>query len=73
MTFTEAVRSNDRRDALIALRDKIAATIDGTDSGRDIAALSKRLMEVMREIDALPDHEAEADPVEAARRKRGGR
>ena len=72
MTFAEAVRSNDRRDALVALRDKIAATIDGTDSGRDIAALSKRLMEVMREIDALPDPEAEADPVEAARRKRGG-
>ena len=37
------------------------------------AALAKRLMEVMREIDALPDPEGEADPVEAARRKRGGR
>lgn len=70
MTFAEAVRSSDRRDALIALRDKIAATIDGTDSGRDIAALSKRLMEVMREIDALPDPGESDDPVEAARRKR---
>ena len=58
MSFVDAVQSNDRRDALLALRDKIAATIDGTDSGRDIAALSKRLMEVMREIDALPDPEA---------------
>lgn len=71
MTFTDAVKSNDRRDALVALRDKIAATIDGTDSGRDIAALSKRLMEVMREIDALPDPQAEDDPVEAARKRRG--
>ena len=71
MTFVEAVSSNDRRGALVALRDKIAATIDGTDSGRDIAALSKRLMEVMREIDALPDPQAEDDPVEAARKRRG--
>lgn len=70
MTFSEAVRSNDRRMALVALRDKIAATIDATESGRDIAALSKRLMEVMSEIDALPDPESPDDPVEAARRKR---
>lgn len=70
VSFVDAVQSNDRRDALLALRDKIAATIDGTDSGRDIAALSKRLMEVMREIDALPDPGASEDPVEAMRRKR---
>ena len=72
MSFVDAVQSNDRRDAPLALRDKIAATIDGTDSGRDIAALSKRLMEVMREIDALPDPEAGASPLDAAKRKRGG-
>ena len=35
------------------------------------AALSKRLMEVMAEIDALPDPEAEASPLDAAKRKRG--
>lgn len=70
MTLLESVRTNDRRAALVALRDSIAATIDGTDSARDVAALAKRLMEVMREIDALPDPESEADPVEAARRKR---
>ena len=34
------------------------------------AALSKRLMEVMEAIDALPDPEAETDPVEKARRSR---
>ena len=73
MALLDSVRSNDRREALVALRDSIAATIDGTDSGRDIAALSKRLMEVMAQIDALPDPEAEADPVEAMRKKKGGR
>ena len=64
----EAVRSNDRRATLVAMRDKIAETIDGTDSGRDIAALTKRLAEVMAEIDALP-REEELSPLQAARRK----
>jgi hypothetical protein len=51
MSVSKAINENDRMNALIALRAKIAETIDGTDSGRDIAALSKRLMEVMEEID----------------------
>lgn len=71
MTLAESVRSNDRRAALVALRDSIAEAIDGTDSGRDIAALSKRLMEVMAEIDALPDPQEGDDPVESARKRRG--
>lgn len=70
MTILEAVRTNDRRTALVALRDKLAETLDAKDSARDIASNSKRLMEVMREIDALPDPEAGADPLEAAKRKR---
>ena len=76
-TLTDAVASNDRRTTLLALRDSIAAAIDGTESGRDIAALSKRLMEVIAEIDALPDPDASDSPLEraqkrAARRKRDG-
>ena len=70
MSFSDSVRSNDRRAALVALRDKLAITIENTESGRDIAALSKRLMEVMAEIDALPDSQAEDDPIEAARKGR---
>lgn len=53
--LTDAARSGDKRKTLIALRDKIAATIDDCESGRDMAANSKRLMEVMAEIDALPE------------------
>ena len=71
MTLLEAVRTGDRRAALVALRDAVAETIDAKDSARDIAALSKRLMEVMAEIDALPDPESEASPLDAARKKRG--
>lgn len=70
MAFSDSIRSNDRREALVALRDKLALTIENIESGRDIAALSKRLMEVMAEIDALPDPKAEEDPIEAARKRR---
>ena len=49
-----AARSGDRRRTLEALRDKLAGSIQECESGRDVAALSKRLMEVMGELDALP-------------------
>ena len=58
--LTEAARSGNRRDTLEALRDKIAASIQDCESGRDVAALSKRLMEVMGEIDALPKPKADS-------------
>lgn len=64
-----AVISNDRRVSLIALRDTIAETIDTTDSGRDIAALSKRLIEVMNEIEALPNEGAVKNPLQKAQKE----
>lgn len=51
----EAAKSGDKKATLIALRDKLAETIQNCDSGRDMASNSKRLMEVMAEIEALPD------------------
>ncbi len=56
--LTAAAKTNDRRKILIALRDRLAATLEKTSSGRDVAALSKRLMEVTEELDALPDPDA---------------
>ena len=53
--LVEAAKSGDKRATLIALRDKLAETIDNCESGRDMAANSKRLMEVMAELEALPD------------------
>ena len=55
MGLLEAAQSGDKRATLIALRDKLAETIENCESGRDMAANSKRLMEVMAEIEALPD------------------
>jgi len=76
MGMEQAVKTNDRRKILIATRDKIAATMDATESGRDIAALSKRLMEVCAELDALGDGEKKesklaALQVKAAKRNAG--
>lgn len=65
----DAVVSNDRKTTLVALRDTIAETIDGTDSGRDIAALSKRLMEVISEIEAIPDPTAATNPLQEAQKE----
>ena len=53
--LADAAKRNNRRDTLIALRDQLAEAIDNCESGRDIAALSKRLMEVMGELDSIPD------------------
>ena len=55
MDLINAAKSGDKRATLIALRDKLAETIQNCDSGRDMASNSKRLMEVMAEIESLPD------------------
>ena len=55
MKLTDAAKSGDKRATLIALRDILAKTIEECESGRDMASNTKRLMEVMAEIEALPD------------------
>lgn len=59
--LVDAAKSGDKRATLIALRDKLAQTIQDCDSGRDMASNSKRLMEVMAELEALPDPEAKKE------------
>lgn len=53
--LVDAAKSGDKRATLIALRDILAKTIQECDSGRDMASNTKRLMEVMAEIETLPD------------------
>lgn len=64
-----AARRNERLDTLYALREKIAKTLDKSESGRDIAALSKRLVEVMDEIELLEKAMDEESPLARAREK----
>ena len=65
--LVKAAKSGSKRETLEALRDKIADSIQNCESGRDVAALSKRLMEVMNEIDALPKPKKDS-PLEKAKR-----
>jgi len=53
--LVDAAASGDKRETLIALRDILANTIQNCESGRDMASNTKRLMEVMAELEALPD------------------
>ena len=66
-TLTEAAKSGDRRTILEALRDKLAASIDDCDYGRDVASLAKRMMDVCEALDMLPDSGDELNPLQRAR------
>ena len=65
--LVKAAKSGNRRETLEALRDKLADSVQNCESGRDVAALSKRLMEVMSELDALPKPTAESPLAKAKR------
>ena len=57
ISLTEAAKSGNRKKILIALRDRLAATIENCESGRDMAANSKRLMEVVEELEEIKAEE----------------
>lgn len=62
LTLIEAVEASDTRAVLGALQLRIARTIqDPTTPPRDLAALSRRLMEISRDIEALDAADAEDD------------
>ena len=48
-----AAATGDRLDTLIALRDLLAERLQKANSDRDIAAMSRRLMQTTEEIDRL--------------------
>lgn len=52
-TLVSATDNGTRLEALRALRRKVAKTIDGTSSGRDVASLSKQLREILAEIEEI--------------------
>ena len=54
LTVTEAAKSGDARSLLVSMRDRIALAVENPDTpSRDLAALTKRLMETVREIEAI--------------------
>lgn len=50
MSVQSAAKSGDERELLCSLRDSIAEALDDGVPARDLASLSKRLMEIRREI-----------------------
>jgi hypothetical protein len=61
----------DRRAALVALRDKLAADVDVAEV-QYVAALARQFQSVLSELDSLPDGEAvsRVDDLKAKRAKR---
>ena len=61
-TVTQAAASGSTRELLVATRDRIATAVENPNTAaRDLASLTKRLMETVREIesiDAREDQEA---------------
>ncbi len=53
-TVAQAVESGTRRDELVTMRARIARAIDDPDiRGADLAALTRRLLEASKELEAL--------------------
>lgn len=66
-TVRAAADTGQRRELLIALRARIAGDIDNPNTPpRDLAALSRRLLEIAKEIEALDAAEEVDDIGEAA-------
>ena len=51
--FITTVKSGDRLKSLISLRNLLAERLQNAGSSRDIASISRRLMQCIEEIDAL--------------------
>lgn len=59
-TVTQAAVDGSLRELLTATRDRIAVAVEDPNTpARDLAALTKRLLETVREIESIDAREAE--------------
>lgn len=62
-SVAEAAKSGSRRALLVAIRDRIAEAITNPSCApRDLASLTKRLQDIVNEIEAIDSREADEDP-----------
>lgn len=62
MSVVAAAEEGSTRDLLVAMRTRIAQAVgDSETPARDLAALTKRLVEVVRDIEAIDAREEEAE------------
>ena len=53
-TVTSAAADGSRRDLLVAMRSRIATAVEDPNTpARDLAALTRRLMEIAKDIEAI--------------------
>jgi hypothetical protein len=63
LTISQAAKDGSRRDLLVALRDRIARALENPNTlPRDLASLSLRLLDIVKEIEAI-DAEGGGDDV----------
>ena len=61
-SITEAAKSGTTRELLSAMRGRIAEAVEDPNTpARDLAALTKRLVEVVRDIEAIDARTEEAE------------
>jgi hypothetical protein len=54
LTITEAADAGDQRELLVAMRSRVAKTVENSNCPpRDLASLSRRLQDINREIEAI--------------------
>ena len=59
-TVTTAAAEGSHRELLVAMRARVAKAVeDGNTPARDLAALTRRLMEIARDIEAIDAREQE--------------
>jgi len=57
-TVTEAAARGTTRELLVSMRDRVAKDVQNENTpARDLAALTKRLMEIVRDIEAIDARE----------------
>lgn len=67
MTVTKAASEGTTRDLLVAMRARIAKAVEDPNTpARDLAALTKRLVEVVRDIEAIDAREEQESKREAS-------
>lgn len=66
-TVTDAAAQGTTRELLVAMRDRVAKDVQNENTpARDLAALTKRLMEIVRDIEAIDARTAEEAKESAA-------
>lgn len=71
---SSVILGGDRRESLIAIRDRLAAELDNPlIMPRDVATVSKQLTEVIRELDAMPNLVPEVSAVADLAKRRESR